>query len=251
MTRTTRLATRVSSGLARLLPDRLVGSAIRRVYPRVEPELAMLAAYVAPGGTAVDVGAWYGPWTQRLITLADRVVALEPAPDLAGHLRSAFPSVDVVEAAASDHEGTADLSVPYGGPAVGVSSLERESNGFMPVRLTTIDALGLSDVRFIKIDVEGHELPALLGAATTIHRDRPLLLVELEARMQPIEPVVSLLAEWGYSGFVCPNGRWLPLAEFDLAGHQRAAIGRVTQSFVRRVVWPQPRYVNSVLFRPH
>jgi FkbM family methyltransferase len=245
-------ASRVSALVAGLLPERAVAAAIRAAYPRVEPELAALDDYVPAGGTAVDVGAWYGPWTRRLIRRADRVVAVEPAPRLAAHLRQAFPAVDVIEAVASDGDGTAVLYVPKAGPVVGTSTVEsvdRDSEAIF-VRSVTLDALELAHVTFIKLDVEGHEIPALRGAERTIQRDMPVLLVELEARIQPTAPVLELLAGWGYRPSVLVRGSWRPLAGFDLEEHQRAAIGRVSQSFVRRVLWPRPRYVNLVLFRP-
>jgi FkbM family methyltransferase len=240
---------RLSSFVAGLLPERLVAGAIRAAYPRVEPELAALGSYAPTGGTAVDVGAWYGPWTRRLLRFADRVVAVEPTQRLADHLRTAFPSVRVVQAVASDHVGSAVLHVPAAGPVVGTSSLEHGEGDDVTVDRVTLDSLGLVDVRFIKFDVEGHEAPALLGARETILRDRPALLVELEARIQPIEPVLELLGGWGYEPSVLVGGAWRPLAGFDLPAHQSVAIGRVGQSFVRRVVWPRPRYVNMVLFR--
>jgi FkbM family methyltransferase len=240
-----------ASGLAAVLPERFLAAAIRRVYPRVEPELARLDDFVQPGGTAVDVGAWYGPWTARLLRRADRVVAVEPTPPLARQLRAAFPTVQVVEAAVSDHAGTASLHVPDGGPIVGTSSLEDPTLGIgIEVPRITLDSLDLTDVRFIKLDIEGHELPALRGAAETIQRDRPVLLIEVEERIQPVEPLLELLTGWGYRGFVLPDRAWIPLADFDLGGHQRAGIARVGQGFARRVLWPRPRYVNSVLFRP-
>jgi FkbM family methyltransferase len=243
---------RVSALVAGLVPERAVAAAIRAAYPRVEPELAVLDQYVRRGGTAVDVGAWYGPWTRRLVRLAQRTVAVEPTPLLAGHLRRAFPDIDVIEAVASDHEGTAVLHVPTAGPVVGTSSVEygEAESDELTVRRITLDSLGLTDITFIKIDVEGHEVPALLGAQESVRRDRPLLLVELEARIQPIAPVLELLDSWGYEPYVLLGTGWRPLAGFDLAAHQDAAIARVTQSFARRVVWPHPRYVNMVLFRP-
>jgi FkbM family methyltransferase len=197
----------------------------------------------------MDVGAWYGPWTRKLTKLADAVVAIEPANQLANHLRAAFPTAQIVEAAASDAIGTATLHVPSIGPLVGTSSLEYGEGIDVEVRRITIDSLDLSDVSFIKLDVEGHELPALLGAANTIDRDGPLLLIEMEVRIHPLEPVLDLLRAWGYRGYVLPHHTWIPLADIDLAAHQRAAIARVSQSFIRRVVWPRPRYINSVLFR--
>ncbi len=247
----TTAAPAATSGLAALLPERFLASAIRRVYPRVEPELARLNDFVPRGGTAVDVGAWYGPWTARLLRRADRVVSVEPTPPLARQLRAAFPRAEVVEAAVSDHEGTATLHLPEGGAIVGTSSLEDPGQGgAVEVRRITLDSLGLTDVRFVKLDIEGHELPALRGAAETVRRDRPVLLIEVEERIQPVAPLLELLTGWGYRGHVLPGRRWVPLADFDLAAHQRAALVRVEQSFVRRVLWPRPRYVNSVLFRP-
>jgi FkbM family methyltransferase len=249
MTRTAGLLTRASSRLATALPERLTAGVIRTVYPRVEPELARLASFAPTGGTALDVGAWYGPWTARLRRIADRVVAVEPNAGLADCVASAFPDVRVVRAVASDHTGEARLHLPAAGPAVGTSSIEYGDGPSITVARTTIDALGLTDLRFVKLDVEGHELPALRGGAETIRRDSPTLLVEVEERIQPVEPIVELLRGWGYRGYVLPDRQWIPLADFDLVGHQRATIARVRQSFVRRVLVPRPRYVNSVLFR--
>ncbi|MFI1195765.1 FkbM family methyltransferase [Micromonospora sp. NPDC020750] len=243
------LSTELSSRFAARLPARAVGAAVRLAYPRVEPELARLPSYAPRGGTAVDIGAWYGPWTRGLRRLADRVVAVEPAAELARCVAAAYPDVRVVEAVASDRPGKAELFVPAGGPGIGTSSVERGDGPSVTVDRITVDGLGLTDVRFVKLDVEGHELPALRGAERTIRRDGPLLLIELEERIQPIDPVLALLDGWGYRPHVMPDDRWVPLAGFDLVAHQRAAVGRVAQSFARRVVDPRPRYVNMVLFR--
>lgn len=249
MTRRTGRLTAVSALVASAVPERMVAALIRRVYPRVEPELARIAEFVPRGGTALDIGGWYGPWTRGLRTLAELVVTVEPNTRLARSVGAAYPDVRVIEAAVSDRTGTARLYLPDAGPAVGTSSLEHGGDRSVTVPLVTVDGLNLSDVRFMKIDVEGHELPVLRGAAETIRRDGPVLLVEVEERVQPVEPVVDLLAGWGYRGYVLPGDHWIPLAEFDLVAHQRAAIRRVRQSFVRRVLVPRPRYVNSVLFR--
>ncbi|MCY1136634.1 FkbM family methyltransferase [Actinoplanes sp. Pm04-4] len=244
------MAGTLSTHLSSALPSRTVAAAVRFAYPRVEPELARLASYASRGGTAVDVGAWYGPWTRGLRRIADRVVAIEPTAELAHSVATAFPDVRVVEAVASDHAGTAELYLPPGGPGTGTSSLEQPTGRAVTVRRIVLDELELTDVRFLKIDVEGHEVPALRGAERTLRRDKPLLIVELEERIQPVEPVLELLGGWGYRPYVMPSGRWIPLSEFDLIGHQRQALARVGQSFARRVVWPRPRYVNMVLFRP-
>jgi FkbM family methyltransferase len=250
--------------VATWVPMGALGAFVRAFYPRVEPELARLGGYVPRGGVAVDAGGWLGPWTQRLTRYADQVVTIEADGGLAAYLKATFPGVTVVHAAASDRAGEITLWVPPGGARPGTSSVTPQraaASGPLPGTASTqqsgqrvarlpIDDLALTDVRFIKLDVEGHELPALDGAAKTIQRDRPHILLELEERHQPLGPVLDRLASWGYRGFVMPHREWIPLERFDLAGHQRAAIRRVEQSFVRRLVWPYPRYVNTVLFRP-
>jgi FkbM family methyltransferase len=233
------------------VPPRAIAAVMCRLYPRVEPELARLVQYMPRGGTAVDVGAWYGPWTRRMAKIADRVVSIEAHPELAELLRHTVPGAKVWHAAASDSRGEIALNVPPAGPALGLSSVEGADGGTsVMVPRIAIDDLHLDAVTFIKMDVEGHEYAALLGASATIAKHRPLVLLELEERMQDVDRVVDLLGSWGYTGFVQPERTWIPLAGFDLVRHQRAAIRRVHQSFVRRLVWSRPRYVNMVLFRP-
>jgi hypothetical protein len=65
-----------------------------------------------------------------------------------------------------------------------------------------VDGLGLHDVTFIKIDVDGHEVPVLHGAAETIKRDWPRLLVEVEQRIQLVTDVIGLVESWGYRGWI-------------------------------------------------
>jgi FkbM family methyltransferase len=224
------------------------------VYPRFEPELRRLADFCPPGGMAVDVGGWYGPWSRRLARRAERVVAVEPVPHLARLLTATVPpNVRVVPAAAADRAGTARLWLPPGGRGDrGVSSLVRRSvhGSVRDVPCVSLDELGLTDVTFIKIDVDGSELAVLRGARQTLRRDRPALLVELEVRIQPLEPVLSLLAGCGYRGWVLPARQWVPLADFDLALHQRRTSHVAERGLLRRSLLPHRRYVNSVLFLP-
>jgi len=240
----------VRSAVARAVPSRAFAALMRAVYPRIEVELACIASWAPRGGTAVDVGAWYGPWTARLLRLADRVVTIEANPDLARLVRASFPAAQVVQAAASDRDGTAQLWLPAGGRgAEGTASLEHTGGRSLTVQRVTIDSLGLTDVRFIKMDIEGHEAAALRGAERTIKRDSPLLLLELEARHQRIEDIIGTLATWGYAGSVMHGRSWLPLGAFDLVAHQRANVHVAERGMLGRLARPAERYVNLVLFR--
>ncbi|MBO8198748.1 FkbM family methyltransferase [Streptomyces smyrnaeus] len=236
------------------LPARLLTAACDLLYPRFEPELGRLADFCPYGGTAVDVGGWYGPWTRRLARRADRVVTLEPVPHLAHRLRAAAPPhTEVLQAAASDHSGTATLWLPPDGRGDrGVSSLVRREvhQATLDVPCLPLDELGLTDVTLLKIDVDGSELAVLHGAEATVTRERPALFIELELRIQPLAPVLSLLSSLGYTGWVLPAHSWVPLADFDLAAHQRRTAHVAEHGLLRRSLAPHRRYVNSVLFLP-
>lgn len=243
----------LTSRLAGLLPETLVARAVAMTYRRAEPELGRLAELCGNGGVMVDVGAWYGPWSQRLAKRADRLIAIEPT---ARHqvLRKVLPAnADVLHAAASDQAGTGELwTVGHGTGTEGMSSMRRRDihGRSISVPLIRIDDLDLKDVRFIKIDVEGHELNVLRGAEETVRRERPRLLVEVEERIQPVEPLIALVTGWGYSGWVLASGSWRALADFDLVGRQAATVHVANRGMTKRLIWPYPRYVNSVLFIP-
>jgi FkbM family methyltransferase len=243
----------LTSRAAAHLPERLLVGLISLAYRRFEPEIRHLDEVCGRGGTMLDIGGWYGPWTRRLVRRAGRVVIVEPTPLHEVLRRTLPPSVDVIAAAASDECGEADIWLPPEDQGMrGVSSLHRrEIHGrSITVPLVTVDGLGLDGVTFIKIDVDGHEVPVLHGAAETIKRDQPRLLIEVEERIQPVTDVTGLLESWGYQGWVLPGGEWVPVHGFPLAEHQ-ARTGHVSErGLLARALWPYPRYVNSVLFLP-
>jgi FkbM family methyltransferase len=247
----------MTSRLAGLLPETLVARVVGRTYRRAEPELGRLAELCGTGGVMIDVGAWYGPWSLGLARHADRLITIEPA---ARHevLRKILPAhAEVINAAASDQAGTGELWTVGAGSGAGagtegMSSMQRRTihGGSLSVPLIRLDDLDVRDVRFIKIDVEGHEMNVLRGVAETVRRERPRLLVEVEERIQPVKPLIELVTGWGYTGWVLSRGSWCRLEDFDLVGRQAATVHVANRGMMKRLIWPYPRYVNSVLFMP-
>ncbi len=243
----------LASRTAARVPEGLLVRLTSLAYRRFEPEIRRLDQVCGHGGTMVDIGGWYGPWTRRLVRRASRVVVIEPTSLHEVLSRTLPPAVDVIAAAASDRCGEAAIWLPSAdGAARGVSSLRRRDihSASVTVPLVTVDGLGLENVTFIKIDVDGHEVPVLRGAAETIKRDQPRLLIEVEQRIQPADDVADLLESWGYRGWVLLADQWVPLTEFPLAAHQANAGHVADRGLLSRAVWPFPRYVNSVLFLP-
>lgn len=247
-----RAVTSAVSRLSAMAPDRLVTAALATTYPRFEPELARLADFCPAHGTAIDVGAWYGPWSRALARRVDRVVAVEPNPSVAAVLaRTAPGNVDVVRAAVTDEPGTGVLYVPDTGRGTeAVASMAVPVGTAVPVATTTIDHLAPPDVSLIKLDVEGMESTALRGAEAVLTERAPVLLIELEYRRSPVDEVVDLLAGHGYRAEILEDGRWRPLAGFDLAAHQERMLPLVDRrGYLEKVLRGGPHYVNNVLFR--
>ena len=64
------------------------------------------------------------------------------------------------------------------------------------IRLDTYAAdHDLSGVSLVKVDIEGHEVAALEGAAELFARQRPALIVEVN---DPIAPLRDITSSWGY-----------------------------------------------------
>ena len=155
-----------------------------------ELELNQLRRWVTAGDLVVDVGAHYGSYTialSRIVGDAGQVVAIEPSAKALAALRrntetNRLSNVLVVEAGLGEEPTAAVLNL-HDDPSR--ASLNRFADGAgtgqEQIRLVRLDDTLPAErrVAFIKIDVEGYELPALRGAAETLERDRPTVLFEL------------------------------------------------------------------------
>lgn len=172
-----------------------------------EPELALLPL-LARSGAFLDIGANIGLWTGPASRMFHQVHAFEPEPRLANALRRYVAAhVTVHQLALSDHDGEGRFLVPiFAGEEISTrSTLESSANPGLEqvervVQLARLDSLNLTDIDAIKIDVEGHERAVLEGAAATIDRERPALIVEIEERHHPgrSENIIESLSSRGY-----------------------------------------------------
>ena len=238
------------------VPGPVLFRALAWQYRLFEPELARLRELTGTGGTAIDVGGWWGPWTYWLSRTADHVHTFEPIPHLARFITSnAPPNVVVHEVALSDGPGTAQLFVPSSGKgSEGLSSLHSPSTANaapIDVELATVDSLELTDVRFVKIDVEGHETAVLRGAAETIRTSRPRLLIEIESRPdRPVTEVFEQIIQLGYTGRFLRQRRWCPLSEFDVERDQLRHLAGVRNRGYIANLFLGRSYLNNFVFDP-
>jgi FkbM family methyltransferase len=182
-----------------------------------EPELRLLGQIVPRNRMALDIGAADGVYAWHLARIAATTAAFEANPETAARLRARLPSTDVYAVALSDSDGETVLRIPVAnGVALSGLGTVEEANDFqqrhrqvrpVKVQMRTLDSFSLPSIGFMKIDVEGHELAVLRGAESSILRDRPSILVEVEDRHKPgaVSSVKGWLAARGY-GTPCTIG---------------------------------------------
>lgn len=195
----------------------------RRIAEEVcsgEPELGVLSELLPPGGTAIDVGANQGVYAWALGGIAERVVAFEPNPDYAAFARRMLRGrAEVHEMALSDRPGRGTFHVPLADDGMVLhlaGSLKRthaqfRRNRTYEVEIRALDAFGHTDVRFIKVDVEGSEREVLDGARETIARDHPVMLLELMSGtyQDPGACTAAICRDFGYDAVIVQRGERL------------------------------------------
>ncbi|MFZ0884403.1 MAG: FkbM family methyltransferase [Candidatus Acidiferrales bacterium] len=227
-------------------------NALRSVKGNRDAEEALLPFLVHTNGIALDVGANRGIYTRILLARNRHVVSIEPNPDCARILERVFKNhVRVIAGAASNTNGEATLRVPARGDGLGtIESGNQFSDAFKTVTVKTfrIDDLGLENVTFMKVDVEGHEMSVLEGAMEILKRDRPTILLEAEERHHPgaVRSVRALLEPLNYEGFMLEHGTLGSIRRFDAAVHQSAETAKA-----RSLDGHTPNaYINNFFFIP-
>lgn len=192
-----RIATSALAG-----PVGALRGAVGRLRTVLHPELGLLHAehgmtdtclrrLVRPDWNCLDIGAHIGSVSYLLSTLAPRghLTIIEALPAKAAALRTRFPGATVHQVAVGDRAGEVTFFENTAQP--GFSSLtNRASRGAtreVRISMARIDDLWPVNqpLHFAKIDVEGHEYPALRGAEQTLRRHRPAILFEAGAADDP------------------------------------------------------------------
>jgi FkbM family methyltransferase len=167
--------------------DLYVGRSLEMYGEFSEGEVEVFRQMVRPGDVAIDVGANIGAHTvalARIVGPQGGVFAFEPQrltfQALCANIAlNSFVHVRCFLQALSDVEGS--LLVPVLNPRMennfGGVNVSRFTQGER-VPVVRLDSLEINRCRFIKIDVEGMELPVLKGATRLIERFHPALYVE-------------------------------------------------------------------------
>ncbi|MEW6471859.1 MAG: FkbM family methyltransferase [Actinomycetota bacterium] len=202
-----------------------------------QPDLtALLQRRLPPDAVVVDIGAYIGVVTVLLASLCPKghVYAFEPVAENFVHLTgnvaaNGLDNVTAQRVALFDRDGEVNFEYEPGYP--GGSHVGTAGAAVPSVRFDTwARQAGIDRLDLVKLDVEGVELAVLEGAAETLRRFRPILVVEcnpvalrrfgeadyerLLRRMRRIYPFVGVIAA---------RGDITPIAS---VGHLRRILGR-------------------------
>lgn len=214
---------------------------LRWLLPRwASPEERLLASLALRGRIVYDIGAFRGAYTlffAAKVGAAGMVVAFEPQMDNFSRLRLRLERHRVANVRALPFAlgARSETRTMYRLPAmVTTASLAAEARTLFRQRAGEAriepldrlrDTLHLPPPDFMKVDVEGLELEVLRGAADTLARFRPELLIEVHGEGRgPKAERVRQVAEWleplGYRLLHAESGRTVTAARPRVAtGH--------------------------------
>jgi FkbM family methyltransferase len=192
--------------------------------PENEPELTFLRNLDLEGKVVYDIGAFQGVMTLFFARQAKAVISYEPLP--ANYRRvvenvelNGLRHVHVLNRALGNQEGSLRLTVDprMPGAASGDPGVSAQIAGSVLEAATTdvpiaaldedIEQNGLPSPDFIKIDIEGMELPALEGMSKTLAARHPLLYLEMHGpteaeKEQRAQEVIQFLRAIGYNSIL-------------------------------------------------
>ena len=160
----------------------------------------------------IEGGAHVGGWTTVLAGLFDEVHAFEPQPQNFECLKENtmhLQNVHCYPVALGDTNRTGAMHQPVNPGNSGAGWVVPGDE----IEIKTIDSFGFQNVDFIKLDVEGFEVFAIMGAQETIAKWRPAILVEQKAicarYSKPFNAAGTLLESMGYKQVAEMNADFL------------------------------------------
>ena len=196
-----------------------------------EKEMELLPSFLTAQDEAIDIGANYAYYTERLARLCKKVYAFEPIPFthkvcrmIVRHYK--LRNVVLYNKGVGERNEWHKFVVPvteFGAISAGQAHFGERNNNLegkeahvkfnktqeVDCEVIALDNLlpDFTNLRFIKIDIEGAEYFALQGMRKTVEKFRPLILIEinpffLKGFNLTEQQLKDLIDDLGYDTFV-------------------------------------------------
>ena len=133
---------------------------------------------------AIECGAHVGAWSRELAKRFEQVIAIELSGETWECLRrnlEPFKNAEAIQCALGERHGFINVRRNKGS----IDSEVVEDGAYPATPLRTLDEIvaaahELKSVDYIKVHVNGYEMPVLRGARETIRRHQPLMTVVIK-----------------------------------------------------------------------
>jgi FkbM family methyltransferase len=165
--------------------------------------VAFLSKLVDPDKNMLDVGSNIGVWSIVYSTfMKASIYAFEPQEEIFNCLTKNIilnqcKNVIPYNFALSDKKTNYLMNASYE-KNDNFGAFRISSDGSLTIQSEIGDSLNLSNIGFIKMDVEGHELQALKGLSNTIQVSKPLLLIEIHMTQENCNETFQYIVSLGY-----------------------------------------------------
>jgi FkbM family methyltransferase len=161
-----------------------------------------LKQYLDEAQCVWDIGANIGDHTRAYLDMGKTVYAFEPNPLAYECLCHNCPDSHNYSLAANSKKGELTFETLDN---VGASCISK--NGEIKVKAVKLDTLDLPKPDFIKIDIEGWEVNALIGMKKTINKYKPKLFIEinhgaLAKNGHNYTTIIDFVKEAGYENII-------------------------------------------------
>jgi len=156
---------------------------------------------------AIDIGACVGFWAKDLCKIFSKVICFEPYKPSADCLEknlNYFKNYNLYRIALSKNSGTSRLF--FNKESVGGNTLGQDGTNFknfIDIPIKTLDNYNFKNVNYIKMDIQFHELDALIGGTKTLIDNDPVLCIECAQRNQKeinyTDEIIKFLKDLKYS----------------------------------------------------
>jgi FkbM family methyltransferase len=209
-----------------------------------------------PGDVMLDIGCNIGNHSCFLANEFNAVHSFDPNPTIIKRLQTnvtlnGLSNVTAHSVGLGCAEVTLYLHVNVEGNMGGSYITNTPGINSLPVPIVVGDDVVkkavTGKVDFLKVDVEGYELPALQGLAKTIARDRPIVAFEFHAQDRPADEwqeIVKVL-----SGYVLAEPLHAPM-ELSVLQKIHWHLKQCGRPLLDRITQPQARSYHNILAFP-
>lgn len=171
--------------------DDCIKNNLRACVPWEENIRRLIHQYIVPGTTAIDIGAHIGTHTismSKYVGPLGRVFSFEPSKKIhreqcmnlaLNQCKNVYP----MRCALGKGKGIIGVFSSHPNNEGGSYVLEKQ-NGENSAVILALDEFQLTNVSFIKMDVENMEADVLDGAIQTIVKNSPIMLIEIQGNLQ-------------------------------------------------------------------